>query len=75
MNKDKLTEERYEIAEIIARESHYQNDTWDASDYEWAAHCLQVEGYHKQREGEWKGNGSLRHCSECWNVVNFNVVI
>ena len=43
--------ERNEMAEIIAKESHYQDDKWDASDYEWAAHCLQVAGYHKKREG------------------------
>ena len=31
-------------------------------------------GYVKQSEGEWKGNGSLQHCSECGNVVNFREV-
>lgn len=31
-------------------------------------------GYRKQSEGEWKGNGYLKHCSECGNVVNFNNV-
>ena len=28
----------------------------------------------KQSEGEWEGNGYLKHCSECGNVVNFNNV-
>ena len=31
-------------------------------------------GYRKQSDGEWKGNGYLKHCSECGNVVNFNNV-
>lgn len=32
------------------------------------------DGYRKQSEGEWKGNGYLKNCSECRNVVNFNNV-
>lgn len=44
--------ERNEMAEIIANnapsDSHY-----DASDFEWAAHYLQVAGYRKQGEAEW----------------------
>ena len=31
-------------------------------------------GYRKQSEGEWIGNGYLKHCSKCGNVVNFNNV-
>lgn len=31
-------------------------------------------GYRKQSEGEWEGNGYLKNCSECGNVVNFNNV-
>lgn len=32
------------------------------------------QGCRKQNEGEWKGNGYLKNCSECGNVVNFNNV-
>ena len=40
-----------------------------------ATHMIvHIAGYRKQSEGEWKGNGSLQHCSECGNVVNFNNV-
>lgn len=45
--------ERNEMADIIAKNSHFQDTTWDASDYEWAAYCLQENGYRKQSEGEW----------------------
>ena len=43
-----------EMAEIIAKNSHYRDETWRASDFEWAAHCLQTAGYRKQTEGEWE---------------------
>ena len=35
------------MAEIIASSFDYNGEKWDASDFEWSAHCLQVEGYHK----------------------------
>ena len=38
------------------------------------AYDLYYAGYRKQSEGEWKGNGYLKNCSECGNVVNFNNV-
>jgi len=40
--------ERNEMAEIIASSFDLNGEKWDASDFEWAAHCLQMEGYHKQ---------------------------
>ena len=52
MSKEQMIDERYEIAEIIAKNSHYQDGTWGASDYEWAAHCLFEAGYRKQSEGD-----------------------
>ena len=48
MNKDKQIEfERNEMSEIIAKQSHYHDELWRASDFEWAAHCLQEAGYCK----------------------------
>ena len=36
------------------------------------AELVYKKGFRMQREGVWKGNGNLQHCSECGNVVNFN---
>jgi hypothetical protein len=45
---DKQTQiEREEIAEIIAQNHNLNGEKWDASDYEWAAHCVQMAGYRK----------------------------
>ena len=38
------------------------------------AEKMTAKGYRKQKEGEWEGNGYLKNCSECGNVVNFNNV-
>ena len=45
-----------------------------ACEYRMLAEALYNAGYRKQKEGEWIGNGYLRNCSECGNVVNFNNV-
>lgn len=46
--RDKQTQiEREEIAEIIAQNHNLNGEKWDASDYEWAAHCVQMAGYRK----------------------------
>lgn len=77
MSKEQQIEERYEMAEIIAKHSHFRDETWDASDYEWAAHCLQEAGY--RRQSEWisveerlpERNGRyLTHC----NIENQSLV-
>lgn len=49
MNKDKQIEnERYDIARIVAENFHINGEGWDDSDFEWAAHCVQMAGYRKQ---------------------------
>ena len=52
MSREKQIEfERNEIAEIIAQNFDLNHEEkWDASDFEWSAHCLQMAGFHKQ---EW----------------------
>ena len=46
--RDKQTQiEREEIAEIIAQNFDLNGEKWDASDFEWAAHCVQMAGYRK----------------------------
>lgn len=51
MNKDKqIEQERYDMAKIMADNFHINGEKWDDSDFEWTAHCLQMEGYHKQSE-------------------------
>ena len=42
--------------------------------FESLAKALYARGWRRQREGEWKGNGYLKNCSECGNCVNFNNV-
>ena len=58
--------ERYEIAKIIADNSP-MGTQYDASDFEWAAHSVQVAGYRKLSEGTWKisFDGYYPYCSEC----------
>lgn len=49
--RDKQTQiEREEIAEIIAQNHNLNGEKWDASDYEWAAHCVQMAGYRKAED-------------------------
>ena len=51
MSKEKQIEfERNEISEIIAKNFAPNDEQYDPSDFEWAAHQLQMEGYHKRRE-------------------------
>lgn len=50
MNIKDFNSERYDIARIMAENFHINGEGWDDSDFEWTAHCLQMEGYHKQ---EW----------------------
>lgn len=50
MSREKIEFERYEISEIIASSFDHNGEKWDASDFEWSAHCLQMAGFHKQ---EW----------------------
>ena len=47
MSRDKQEIERYEIAEIIAQNFRFNDDKYDASDFEWSAHCVQMAGYRK----------------------------
>jgi hypothetical protein len=55
MNKDKqIEQERYDMAKIMADNFHINGEKWDDSDFEWTAHCLQMEGYHKQSKGKWR---------------------
>lgn len=43
--------ERNEMAEIIAKNFNTcGGDTYDSSDFEWAAHCLQEAGFHRKCE-------------------------
>lgn len=63
--------ERNEIAEIIASSFDHNGEKWDASDFEWSAHRVQMAGYRKQSEGEWidKPTGAYGRmqswCSAC----------
>lgn len=51
MSKENQIEfERNEISEIIANNFRLNDEKYDASDFEWSAHCLQMAGFHKQ---EW----------------------
>ena len=51
MNKEKQIEiERNEISEILAQNFDLNGEKWDASDFEWSAHCVQMAGYRKASE-------------------------
>jgi hypothetical protein len=51
MSKEKQIEyERNEMAEIIAQNFRLNEERYNASEFEWSAHCLQMAGYRKQ---EW----------------------
>lgn len=51
MSKENQNElERNEISEIIASNFDHNGEKWDASDFEWSAHCVQMAGYRKQSE-------------------------
>lgn len=70
------TEERWDLARIMAQNFHINGEGWDESDFEWTAHCVQMEGYRKQSEGEWKqkefweGGGTWR-CTKCGRQIMF----
>ena len=51
--RDKIEFERNEMAEIISNSFDHNGEKWDASDFEWSAHRVQMAGYRKQVEGEW----------------------
>lgn len=52
-SNNEIASERYEIAEILAQNFRLNDEQYDASDFEWAAHCLLEAGCRKQSEGEW----------------------
>lgn len=43
-----IEKERYEIAEILA--NNFTPEKYDASDFEWCAYQLQMNGYHRERD-------------------------
>ena len=45
-----IYEQRSEMSEIIAQNSNLNGETWDASDFEWAACQLQNAGYGKMTD-------------------------
>ena len=45
-DKQQIELERWEMAESLTKNFHINGEGWDASDFEWAAHC-QEEGYRK----------------------------
>lgn len=61
--------ERWDMARIMAKHFQINGEGFDESDFEWTAHCLQCEGYHKQ---EWhdvatdppKTSGSYIVCTD-----------
>jgi NADH pyrophosphatase NudC (nudix superfamily) len=73
-----IDEERWDIAKIMADNFHINEKGWDESDFEWTAHCLQQEGYHKQSEGEWIEADTIDdgwtqyRCNGCgWNTGSY----
>lgn len=50
MDKEKFDLERWVIAENLSKNFHINGEGWDASDFEWAAHCLQMDGYRRASE-------------------------
>lgn len=54
MNDNKIEQERWDMAKIMADNFHINGEGWDDSDFEWTAHCLQEAGYHKQSKGKWR---------------------
>lgn len=46
MNKQ-IELERNEMSEILAQNFALNDQKFDASDFEWSAHCLQMAGFHK----------------------------
>jgi ferredoxin-like protein FixX len=67
MKDNKIAQERWDMAKIMADNFHINGEKWDDSDFEWTAHCLQAAGYHKQSKGKWKlgESGCMYFCSNC----------
>lgn len=68
-SNNEIVSERYEIAEILAQNFRLNDEQYDASDFEWAAHCLLEAGYRKQIESKWvmiPVNGVARY--RCGNI-------
>jgi rubrerythrin len=71
--KKQIDKERWDIAKIMADNFHINGEGFDESDFEWTAHCLQMEGYRKQSRGEWKQayNSFPRYvCTNCNHLFN-----
>lgn len=45
--KNRIELERNEMSEILAQNFALNDQKFDASDFEWSAHCLQMAGFHK----------------------------
>ena len=45
--KNRIELERNEMSEILAQNFALNDEKFDASDFEWSAHCLQMAGFHK----------------------------
>jgi hypothetical protein len=77
MTKDKQIEhERSEISEIIAESFKPNDEQYDASDFEWSAHCLLQAGYRKQVVGEWKRSERSKYdffCTVCGEKAVQNI--
>lgn len=67
-----------EIAKLLNADSCFEIDITDCRKMDNCCICkatqLYKAGYRKQSDGKWEGNGYLKNCSECGNVVNFNNV-
>ena len=73
MSKEKHIEEMAE--DLCACHTEFATGVGEIyTDYDATAQKMAAKGYRKQSEGEWEGNGHLKHCSVCGNVVNFNNV-
>lgn len=45
-----IEKERWEMADIMAKNFCIDGEEYDASDFEWTAHCLQQEGFGNKSE-------------------------
>lgn len=50
VKENPIETERWEMADIMAKHFHINGEGFDASDFEWTAHCLQQEGFGKKTE-------------------------
>ena len=72
MNREKQIDEMAE--DLLNCHAEFETDGDIYTDYPKMAERMIGKGWRKQSDAEWKGNGYLKHCSECGNVVNFNNV-